>query len=307
MSARPPRTADLRALMALITGAVLIGFAPIFVRLTDVGLTACAFWRTLLALPLLSLLMTATRDPQHRILRPGLGWLLLAGACFAGDLGFWHQSLHLTSVANATLMTNLAPVFVTLASFLLFGEHFRPAFLAGIALAVSGAFVLVSHSLQLGSRSVIGDLLGLVSAVFYAGYILGVARARQKFSAVEVMFWISLSATVLLFGLALALQENFWPQSMQGWLVLLALALLSHVAGQGLIAWALAHLSAAFSAVGLLVQPVAAAVFAWLILAEPFGTRQALGGAIVLAGIVICRWTLESNKVERTRTETIAA
>ena len=67
------------------------------------------------------------------------------------------------------------------------------------------------------------------------------------------------------------------------------MALISQVAGQGLIAWSMAHLPAAFSSVTLLVQPVAAALLAWLVLAEPFGALQALGGAVVLAGIVICR------------------
>ncbi|MFH0342225.1 MAG: EamA family transporter, partial [Chromatiales bacterium] len=48
---------------------------------------------------------------------------------------------------------------------------------------------------------------------------------------------------------------------------------------------------ASFSSVTLLVQPVAAAVFAWGLLAEPFGVQQALGGAIVLAGIMTCHRT----------------
>jgi len=73
--------------------------------------------------------------------------------------------------------------------------------------------------------------------------------------------------------------------------VLLGLAFVSQIAGQGLIAYALALLPTSFSSVTLLVQPVAAAVFAWVLLAEPFGAQQALGGAIVLAGIVVCRVT----------------
>ena len=47
--------------------------------------------------------------------------------------------------------------------------------------------------------------------------------------------------------------------------------------------------AASFSSVSLLVQPVAAALFAWLLLSEPFGAQQALGGAVVLAGILLCR------------------
>lgn len=278
---------DLRALAALLVGAVLIGFAPIFVRLSDVGLTAIGFWRMALALPLLGILML--KETGGIKIKPGLGWLLLAGVFFCGDLVFWHQAIHMSSVANATLMTNLAPVFVTFTSFFLFGERFRAVFIAGIALAIAGAVVLMSGSLQFGEQHLLGDLLAIVSAAFYAGYILGVSRARQRYGAMEVMFWATLSSAVLLCIVGNVQGNNFWPHSMHGWWVLIGLALLSHVAGQGLIAWALAHLSAAFSAVGLLVQPVAAAAFAWLLLAESFGTRQAIGGAIVLAGIVTCR------------------
>ena len=64
---------------------------------------------------------------------------------------------------------------------------------------------------------------------------------------------------------------------------------MSHAAGQGLIAYALAHLPAAFSSVGLLLQPVVAALFAWLLLAEPLAALQVAGGLIVLAGIYLAR------------------
>lgn len=283
------------ALAALIAGAVLIGFAPIFVRLTDVGYTACAFWRTALSLPVLALMML----PQQGVrafTKPGLAPLLLAGLFFAGDLAVWHQSIRLTSVANATLMANLAPVFVTLAAFLFFGERFRIAFIAGLGLALAGAAVLVSASLRLGEGPALGDGLGIIAALFYAAYLISVSRARSRFGAVELMFWTSCATAAVLLPLTLALGETLWPQSLQGWAVLLGLAVLSHVLGQGLIAYALAHLPASFSAVGLLVQPVAAAVFAWLLLAEPFGARQAIGGAIVLAGIVTCRLAMNRTK-----------
>jgi drug/metabolite transporter (DMT)-like permease len=69
--------------------------------------------------------------------------------------------------------------------------------------------------------------------------------------------------------------------------VLLGLAWITHAGGQGLITYALAHLPAAFSSVGLLLQPVLAAAFAWALLAEPLGALQFAGGAVVLAGIYL--------------------
>lgn len=283
-----PRTGT-RALAALILGAVLIGFAPIFVRLTDVGWSAVGFWRALLSFPLLAA-VCAQSGGFGFLRQPGTSKLLLAGACFGLDLLFWHQGIRFSSVANATLLTNLAPVFVALYAYVLAGERQTRGFMAGLLLALAGAALLVSNSLGLSLETVKGDALGTTSAVFYAGYLFIIARSRANYSAAQVMLISTFAAGLVCGAAALVAGDTLLPQSLRGWAVLLGLAWLSHCAGQGSIAWALAHLPAAFSAVGLLVQPLAAALFAWVLLSEPFGPRQALGGAIVIAGIITCRW-----------------
>lgn len=282
-----------RALPALVLGAVLIGLAPIFVRLVDVGPSAAAFWRLALALPLLGLLLWRLPQAPPDAPRPGaLRWLWLAGAFFAADLALWHQSIRYTSVANATLLANLAPVFVSFTAWHLFGERIGRGFALGLLLALTGAGLLVGDSLRVGLKTVFGDLLGVAAAVFYAGYLLGVSRQRRVFNTVQVMFWTTATGALLTVPLALGLGETLTPPDARGWLLLAGLALLSHVGGQGLIAYALAHLPASFSSVSLLVQPVAAAGFAWALLGERFGPQQAVGGAVVLAGILICRLAL---------------
>ena len=104
------------------------------------------------------------------------------------------------------------------------GQRFPRSFLLGLALAIAGAAVLVSNSLSLSAETVQGDAFGLLAAVFYAGYLLGVARERARFSAVEVMFWTTLATAALLLPIALAAGETLWPSSLDGWLVLLGLA-----------------------------------------------------------------------------------
>jgi drug/metabolite transporter (DMT)-like permease len=283
---------DRKALACLIAGALGIGFAPIFVRLIDVGYTAAAFWRVALSLPVLWLLWypQQERDPESGSTR--LRWLWLMGVFFAADLAVWHQSIRFTSVANATLLANLSPVFVTAGSVWLFGDRINARFLAGLVLALTGSTVVVADSFTVSLQTVLGDCFGVIAAVFYSGYLLGISRLRRHASAVEVMWWSTLACAAALLPVVLLLGEPLWPQSARGWAVLLGLACVSQIAGQGLIAYALAHLPASFSSVSLLVQPVAAAVFAWVLLAEPFGAQQALGGVIVLAGIVVCRLTI---------------
>jgi drug/metabolite transporter (DMT)-like permease len=92
-----------------------------------------------------------------------------------------------------------------------------------------------------------------------------------------------------LLPMALIADDQIFAATWQGWAVLFGLAWITHAGGQGLIAYALAHLPAAFSSVGLLVQPVAAAVLAWVLLAEPLGPVQILGGLVVLMGIFVAR------------------
>jgi drug/metabolite transporter (DMT)-like permease len=94
---------------------------------------------------------------------------------------------------------------------------------------------------------------------------------------------------LILLPVAVASGEMLLPEGAPGWLKLLGLAWISHAAGQGLIAYALAHLPAGFSSVGLLFQPVMAALFAWVLLGEPLVALQFAGGAVVLAGIYVAR------------------
>lgn len=278
---------DARALLALSAGAVLIGLAPIFVRLSDVGPVACGFWRAALAWPVLAI--AAWRAPAASPRGASLGGLVAAGVFFGADLAFWHISIGHTSVANATLLANVAPVFVAAAAWLLFRERISAGFLAGLVLAMTGAAILVGHSASLSRDSALGDAQAIVAAMFYAGYLMTVARLRRDHATSTVMAWTSLVVAASLLAVAVAMGERIWPASLHGWLVLAGLALLSHVGGQGLIAYSLASLPASFSAVGLLLQPVAAALFAWALLGERFGWQQALGGVVVLAGITVCR------------------
>jgi drug/metabolite transporter (DMT)-like permease len=101
------------------------------------------------------------------------------------------------------------------------------------------------------------------------------------------MFLSTLVFTVLV--LPLALMQKFVPDDGHGWLLLLGCALTAQVLGQGLIAYALAHLPATFSAVGLYVQVVAATCYAWLILGEHLRPLQMVGGLIVLGAVALAR------------------
>lgn len=277
-------TTDRRALGVLLFGAVVIGFAPILVRLSETGPAAAAAWRFAFALPLLAVMNAGEGGPG----RPSRA-ALLAGVFIAVDLAFWHYGIRYTSVANATVLSNMTPIVVVLAGWLLFGERPRPAFVAAMLMGVGGAVVMaMGANGGRGTNPPLGDLFSAFTAVWYAAYFVAVHQARRTLAAKRVMLWSTLAGLPVLAIAALALGERLTPASAAGWAACAALGLM-HVAGQGSIAWALGRLPAAVAAVVVLVQPVVAAALGWLLFGEQVTPLQALGAAVALVGVVLAQ------------------
>ena len=264
-------------------GAVAMGASVLFVRWADVGPYASAFWRVFLALPFLFAWM--------RIENRGGAWprldrtVLLAGLFFTGDLFFWHLAILGTTVANATFLATTAPIWVALGAGSCSRKPSRGRLLIGLALCLAGGFALLGESYGFAPQRLMGDLYGVATAFFFGAYVLAVRAARARHSAAEVMFVSTAVTAVCLFAIALAFEPRILPQSANGVGALLALAIISQVGGQGLVAVALGTLPATFSALVIFLEAVAAASFGWLLLNEPLGIVQALGGVLILFGI----------------------
>ena len=278
-------------LAALLLGALAISSSPIFVRLSELGPTATGFHRTALALPLLAFWWWRMQDGhappanRWREFRP----LLLPGLIFAGDLFFWHLSVAYTSVANATLLANMAPVVVTAGAWLLLGERISGRFLIGLAAALAGTSMLVGSSVDLGQRFVLGDAFALVTALFYGSYLLSVAGLRGRYGTARIMYVTTAVSAAALLPLALIMGESIWPTTLHGWLMLIGLAWICQAFGQAMIAYALGHLPAAYSSLVILGQPFVSAFFGWIILDEALSPLQMAGALAVLAGIILAR------------------
>ncbi len=300
----------------LLLGGAVLGLAGVFVRLADttanLGPFASAFWRMAVATPFLlawaaahrahrptvSTAATPTPNPplvfSTRPAPPALlahwptwGLALFAAAMFALDLVFFHLAVTWTAVGNATLESNLAPVLITLAFWVLTRNAPRPVFVAGLAAALGGAALMIGPNFG-NSRALLGDASGLVSAVFYAAYQVGIQQARQRLSTAPLMAVVTLLAAVVLWPFALA-EGRLWPTAAIGWVWVLGLALLVQIGGQVVIAYAVRRLNPALSSVGLLVQPAMAVVYAWVLLGEALSGWQLLGAGLVLGGIYLAR------------------
>ncbi len=288
-AALPARETTL-AFAALVAGAFAMGASPIFVRLSDVGPFASAFWRCALALPFLAL-WALTEPKASRAMFSTDRAVVLSGLFFAGDLFFWHLSILATTVANATFIATMAPVWVAFGAWIVFRERISQGNFLGLALCLAGGAALVGQSYGFAPERLVGDGYALVTSLFFGLYMLAVsnARTRLKIGAGSLAFMSAAITCGCLFVIALLFETNFMPQSFNGWLTLLSLAIVSQVLGQGLLALALGRLPATFSSLVIFLEAVGAAALGWLALNEALGPLQLFGGALVLFGIWVAR------------------
>ncbi|MBD8893787.1 EamA family transporter [Roseibium litorale] len=276
------------AFAALLAGAVAMGISPVFVRLADVGPFASAFWRVAAALPLLC--VWARMEQPGRSILSGWSWpVIISGALFAGDLFFWHLAILNTTIANATFLATLAPVWVLLGSSLILREKVTKPMWAGLAACLLGAAGLVGASLGLDTARLVGDGFGLATSFFFGAYILATRYVRRTLGPGGLMFRSSLVTAAILAVVALVLEPRILPQTLQGTVALAVIALISHAAGQGLLAFSLGRLTAGFSALVIFLEAVTAAAVAWAFLGEELSWLQFLGGFLILAGVWFAR------------------
>jgi drug/metabolite transporter (DMT)-like permease len=286
MAIKPARNPHFR----LFAGAFLISFSPIFVRLVAVPPTASAFYRTLFGGVALAIYLVVDR---RRPLPRKATWLALgsAAAFFALDLWFWHRSILLIGPGLATLLANLQVFFMIAAGVLLFRE--RPGWIqiAAAPLAFAGLILILGSdwsALDRGFRA--GVVLGLLTAMSYAGYLLSMRRARQgardplpivEVAAVSILVALILGVASLAEGGSLAIPTL----GDLGWL--LAYGVLVHAFGLMLIASSLTDVTAAEVGIALLLQPALSLLWDVLLFERAFSGIEAFGVMLTLAAIFL--------------------
>lgn len=283
-------------ILALLFGACVIAFAPILVKLSDLGPQALSFWRLFFALPALGIWLAFQRTGnQIQPAKPNYKALILAGIFFAGDLAFWHAGIKITTAANATLLANLTPVIVAIASWWIFKETITYRFMISAALALSGAWLLAAANISIAPERLMGDILSALTAFWYASYLLSVRVARQGASTPYVMLISTLVATPIALVIALIYQENLFPDTLAGWWPLIGLGIVVHTMGQGGIAFGLGRVPAPLASLIILIQPVIAALAGWIIFGEFLVASQFLGAGLVLVGVYLAQRSRQTN------------
>lgn len=274
--------------LALAVGIISQTLSPFFVRWGgDVPGPVFAFYRLAIGGVLITFFFLRTKpDPSFWSFR-ALVFPILGGICTALDLSLWNTGLHKTSIANATLMSNTAPVWVVLVSFFVFKEQFKKSFWLGLILAMGGAAIVLSYDFFRRPHLSAGDLFSLASGVFYGGYYICTQHGRKTLSVIHYLWVMSLTSSILLLGFSLAMGYPLTGYSPQTILSFIGAGVVVQCIAYVGVAYALGHLPAAIVSPTIILQPVLSTLLAIPVLGEAFIPIQWLGMGSVLSGVFL--------------------
>jgi drug/metabolite transporter (DMT)-like permease len=285
----PAASAAVFAVLCAALGVLAIAASAIFAVTAETGPAATAVWRLVLSgtvFYVVALVLSRRPDDTARAL--GDPWTLLAAVGFAGTVGFLYAAQRSSSVANAAVLTNLAPIVIALVSWLVLRRPVSFKVVLGLTLAFGSTLLLVGEGGVHGDADrLTGDVLGVLSGVSHALYYAAMGRAVRRMPAREAMVGVSWLAAAILLPAALLMGERVLPETAAGWTAVAMVALLGSLVGQGLLVAALTKLSPLQVSATALLEPLFAGLLALLLLGEVLTPLQTAAGVAAMAGVVV--------------------
>ncbi len=289
-----PSPARWLPLLVLALGLTAVSFGAIFARLAQaegVASLVVAAWRLgLAALVVTPLALLHSRRDLTALSGRQMALALTAGLFLALHFGTWISSLEYTSVASSTALVTTNPLWIGLASFLLFGERPTRMMLGGIGLSFAGSLLIFwsdSHHSRVGSDPMLGNLLALAGAWCFSAYLL-IGRRLRAGLGLTAYIWLAYGvAALFLVGASGLTGDALTGHSLAAWAVLAGMALGPQLLGHTAYNWSLRHVSATLVAVVTLGEPVGSAAMAWVFFGEGFAPLQLAGFALLLVGIYL--------------------
>ena len=297
---------DVKYLSILAIAIIALAFSPILTKLSEIEIspTATIFNRLWIATIIMSGWQLIQSPPEFNTIQPKAikfdykqsGLLVLASTSATVSSVLWAISFTQTSVASSTVLRSLTPLFISLGAWLILKQRFNYQFIIGMIISIIGGIVIGWDDLQLGTEYLIGDGIALLSAALHGANILIVGYLReQDCTTSKILFWRCGFGALIVLPVVWLLDQQLFPVSLQGWLIIIALAIICQTFGQGLLVYSLKQFSSSFVGIFALLKPIFTAVLAWIIFAESISLSSSIALLLILLGIYLAKSSNNSS------------
>ncbi len=279
---------EYNAYFMLGAGILALTFSPLFVRWADAPGVITSFYRMLIT----SIILAPFALPKLINRKENLPFKvfvfpLLAGVFSAMDHFLWSTAIDKTTVANATLLNNISPLWVALFALFFWKERLGWRFWIGLVSVLVGASAVLGSTILLRPNFVTGDIYAIFSSIFYGGYFLLTQKGRDALDALPTLWVMTTMNAFTLLVISLLLGLPFTGYSQTTYLIFLAAALVTQIVAYYCVTYALGNLPASIVTPSMVAQPVLTALMAIPLAGESLMSWQILGGLVTLTGIYL--------------------
>ncbi|MGL4582978.1 MAG: DMT family transporter [Flavobacterium sp.] len=272
--------------IALFIGIICISIFPVIVKLNLTPSLISAFYR--MAIAALFVVPYAIFTKQLKFYdNKTMLLILLCGIFFGSDIAVWNYAIQGSSATQATLLTNLAPVWVGVGSYLFLSTKPTSNFWIGTVFAIIGMVILIGVDVFLDFSFDLPFAFGLLSGILYACYILMSKKVLSTVGVIPFMTYSLLVSSIFLAIVNLIAGSAFTGWSTAGWTTLIIQGIICQLLAWLLISYSTQHMRATRVSLSLLSQALLAAILAWAFLDEQITMQMIIGGVIILIGIGI--------------------
>jgi len=270
--------------LALFIGILCISIFPVIVKMNLTSGMVSAFYRMAIATALLfpfAFFRNKLNVKSLKTLMP----MVVCGILFASDIAVWNISIQNSSATQATLLTNLSPIWVGVISFAFLNYRPKQSFWLGTLIAVVGMVVFIGPETILTLKLDQAFFLGILSGVLYALYILFSKNILEKVEVITFISYSMLFSTIFLLLINVFFGVQFFGFSGKAWISLLVQGIFCQLIAWLLISYATKNMRATRVSLSLLSQAIFAMILAAIFINEKISAIQILGSIIILAGI----------------------
>ncbi len=212
---------------------------------------------------------------------------ILAGVIFAVYIVSWVFSVRNTTIACATVISDIHPVFVVAIMFFIFKEKFKGISLIGIVIAIIGCVIIFASDLLGFGNGFIGNLFALLTALSTGLFLILGSVVRKEMSAIQYLLFYNISCFITVGIVALMTKTPLTGYPFSEYFFIFLLAFVVTIMGHGVMGWSLKYLKPSFVSLVFLLEPVFAGVIAFLLFSELPTVLQTIGCIVIMSGIYL--------------------
>ncbi|MDX1739858.1 MAG: DMT family transporter, partial [Rhodothermales bacterium] len=258
----------------LAAGLVSFAFSPILIRYaTDVPPLSLAVWRTVFAVLMLAPFTIRAFGREVRNFSPrDVRLIIVAGVMLALHFVVWISSLYQTSVASASVLVSLSPIFLAILGLLVLKEKLARQTVVAIILAFAGSILIGVGDSGIpgpeGGSPLLGNAMATAAAFFVSCYLLVGRVMRQRTSWIAYVFCMYSVVAVVVFAIALVAGVPLLGLPPKIYFLCSLMALGPQIIGHGSFNYALKYFPAALLGLLSLTEPVGGSVLAYFLFGE---------------------------------------